>query len=241
MSCCGYEKNVKFIVLLGAPGAGKGTVAQYLLDNYNVVHFSTGNLLRNEVKNCTTIGKEVSNILGSGSLVGDDLINRVVQSNILGTLSSDSIVLLDGYPRTVDQAEFLDSLDSSSLKSTLRVIEIDVNHEVVVSRIVDRIVCAKCGATFSLTRIKESHGNCSICDRCGGNLSKRADDEEAVVRRRLEEYVKMTLPVSKYYADRLVKVSGDASPEEVAQRIDIVLCGFGMKKGEIACGSYSRC
>lgn len=217
---------VKIVILFGAPGAGKGTVAQHLLDNYGVVHFSTGNLLRNEVKSGTSIGKEVEAILSSGKLVGDDVVNRVVESNLQKALSGNDVVLLDGYPRTVEQAKFLDAIDAGSLKSSIRVLELDVNHEVVVSRIAGRVVCSKCGATFSSSQINGS----TVCSRCGGELIKRADDSEEVVRRRLQEYVNMTLPVSRYYTDRLVKVSGEGTPEEVARNVDDAFRDFGIEK-----------
>ena len=217
---------VKIVILFGAPGAGKGTVAQHLLDNYGVVHFSTGNLLRNEVKSGTSIGKEVEAILSSGKLVGDDVVNRVVESNLQKALSGNDVVLLDGYPRTVEQAKFLDAIDAGSLKSSIRVLELDVNHEVVVSRIAGRVVCSKCGATFSSSQINGS----TVCSRCGGELIKRADDSEEVVRRRLQEYVNMTLPVSRYYTDRLVKVSGEETPEEVARNVDDAFRDFGIEK-----------
>lgn len=217
---------VKIVILFGAPGAGKGTVAQHLLDNYGVVHFSTGNLLRNEVKSGTSIGKEVETILSSGKLVGDDVVNRVVESNLQKALSGNDVVLLDGYPRTVEQAKFLDAIDAGSLKSSIRVLELDVNHEVVVSRIAGRVVCSKCGATFSSSQLNGS----TVCSRCGSELIKRADDSEEVVRRRLQEYVNMTLPVSRYYADRLVKVSGEGTPEEVARNVDDAFRDFGIEK-----------
>ena len=217
---------VKIVILFGAPGAGKGTVAQHLLDNYGVVHFSTGNLLRNEVKSGTSIGKEVETILSSGKLVGDDVVNRVVESNLQKALSGNDVVLLDGYPRTVEQAKFLDAIDAGSLKSSIRVLELDVDHEVVVSRIAGRVVCSKCGATFSSSQINGS----TVCSRCGGELIKRADDSEEVVRRRLQEYVNMTLPVSRYYIDRLVKVSGEGTPEEVARNVDDAFRDFGIEK-----------
>lgn len=217
---------VKIVILFGAPGAGKGTVAQHLLDNYGVVHFSTGNLLRNEVKSGTSIGKEVEAILSSGKLVGDDVVNRVVESNLQKALSGNDVVLLDGYPRTVEQAKFLDAIDAGSLKSSIRVLELDVDHEVVVSRIAGRVVCSKCGATFSSSQLNGG----TVCSRCGGELIKRADDSEEVVRRRLQEYVNMTLPVSRYYTDRLVKVSGEGTPEKVARNVDDAFRDFGIEK-----------
>lgn len=242
MSCgCCKNKNqngnnetcVKVVILYGAPGAGKGTVAQYLLDHYDVVHFSTGNLLRNEVKNETSVGKEVKAILSSGKLVGDDIVNEVVEANLLKVMSGNSVVLLDGYPRTVEQAKFLDAINSGVLKSSIRVLDLDVDHEVVVARIAGRIVCSKCGATFSASQLaKENGDSAKVCPRCGGELTKRADDNEEVVRRRLQEYVSMTLPVSKYYEEegRLHKVSGEGTPAEVEQRVDGVFLDFGIKK-----------
>ncbi|MDR2681525.1 MAG: nucleoside monophosphate kinase [Holosporaceae bacterium] len=218
------KKDVKVVMLLGAPGAGKGTVAQYLLDNYDVVHFSTGNLLRNEVKNETELGREVSSLVGSGALVGDSIVNRVVESNLSKTLEGTSMVLLDGYPRSVDQAKFLDQLGSGCLRDAIRIVEIDVDREVVVTRLSGRRMCSKCSAVFGhLDTTAE-------CSRCGGALVKRADDEETVIRRRLREYENTTKPVSEYYGDRLLKVHGDAPPDEVARSVEDVFRDFGVKK-----------
>ena len=217
------NKKAKIVILLGAPGSGKGTVAQHLIDKFGVLHFSTGNLLRNEVKNETEIGKEVKSILGSGGLVGDDVVNKIIQGNMAKALASGKIILLDGYPRKVEQAKFLDSILSSDV--SLHAVEIDVDHEVVVKRIAGRRVCSSCGATFSVSEGFEK------CPKCGGELIKRADDNESVVRQRLNEYVASTLPVSEYYADRLVKVSGEASPEEVARNVDNVFRDLGLIDG----------
>ena len=215
---------MKILILLGAPGAGKGTVAQYLAENYNVCHFSTGNLLRNEVKKESDIGLKVKGILGAGGLVGDDIVNGIVAKNIKEVLGSGSLVILDGYPRTRNQAVELDNMLSGSLRDEIKVLELAVDNEVVVQRISQRRVCASCGKTYG------PQDKIKVC-ACGGELIKRKDDEEAVVRSRLKKYEEETRPVSDYYAaDRLVKVSGEGKPEEVAQRVDETLAKFGIKK-----------
>lgn len=214
---------MRILILLGAPGAGKGTVAQYLVENYDVRHFSTGNLLRNEVKRETDIGLKVKDILGSGGLVGDDVVNRIVAKNIEEVLNTGSLVILDGYPRTRNQAVELDGMMSGSLKNEIGVLELAVDNEVVVQRISQRRVCASCGKTYGPQDKMES---CT----CGGKLVKRKDDEESVVRDRLKKYEEETRPVSDYYVDRLIRVSGEGKPEEVARRVDEALAKFGIKK-----------
>ncbi len=214
---------MKILILLGAPGAGKGTVAQYLAENYDVRHFSTGNLLRNEVKKESDIGLKVKDILGSGGLVGDDIVNGIVAKNIEEVLDTGSLVILDGYPRTRNQAVELDKMMSGLLKDEIRVLELDVDNEVVVQRISQRRVCAACGKTYG------PQDKIEACT-CGGKLVKRKDDEESVVRDRLKKYEDETRPVSDYYSDRLIKVSGEGKPEEVTQRVDEALAKFGIKK-----------
>lgn len=214
---------MKILILLGAPGSGKGTVAQYLSENYNVCHFSTGNLLRNEVKKGSSIGLKVQGILGSGGLVGDDIVNEIVSKNISEVLSTGSLIMLDGYPRTMNQAMALDGMLSGSLKQEIRVLELEVDNEVVVNRISQRRVCSSCGKTYG------PQDKIAVCS-CGGDLIKRKDDEESVVRNRLEKYESETRPLSDYYSDRLVKVSGEGKPEEVAQRVDETLAKFGINK-----------
>ncbi len=214
---------MKILILLGAPGAGKGTVAQYLVESYDVRHFSTGNLLRNEVKKESDIGLKVKDILGSGGLVGDDIVNGIVAKNIEEVLSAGSLVILDGYPRTRNQAVELDGMMAGSLKNEIGVLELAVDNEVVVQRISRRRVCASCGKTYGPQDKMES---CT----CGGKLVKRKDDEESVVRDRLKKYEEETRPVSDYYVDRLIRVSGEGKPEEVTRRVDEALAKFGIKK-----------
>lgn len=212
----------KIVILLGAPGSGKGTISQHMLDKYNVCHFSTGNLLRDEVKKESEIGLKVKDIIGSGGLVSDDIVSQLVEQRIKDAFIGMDAVVLDGYPRTVTQAIKLDEMQSGEYRQDIHVIELTIDDEEVVSRISKRQVCSVCGRTYGRFEKK-----CS----CGGNLIRRKDDEESVVRKRLEQYYEETLPVSEYYSDRLVRVSGEGTHNEVAQRIDEVLCGFGIEKG----------
>jgi adenylate kinase len=211
------------LILLGAPGSGKGTVAQRIKDKYEVFHFSTGNLLRNEVKEKTEIGRKVEGILGVGGLVGDDIVNEIVEKNLEGAAEAGKVIILDGYPRTENQARVLDEMASGKYKDTIRVVELSVNAEEVVARILQRRVCAKCGNTYGPT------DKIDVCS-CGGELVKRKDDEEATVRNRLKEYEEATLPLSRYYSDRIVKIDGEGSPSEVAQRVDDCLRCLGIEE-----------
>lgn len=216
-------KKPLVLILLGAPGAGKGTVAQFLKENYDVCHFSTGNLLRAEVESHSDIGLEIEQILGSGGLVKDDIVNRLVELNIGRVIGSADIIILDGYPRTVEQAKVLDGAQNGSLKESIRVIELDVPDDAVVARISQRRVCEKCGNTYG------PHDKIDVCS-CGGCLVRRKDDEESVVRNRLKEYKNATQPVADYFDDRLVRVSGEGTPGDVAERVEAVMSQFGIEK-----------
>ncbi|MDR1375727.1 MAG: nucleoside monophosphate kinase [Holosporaceae bacterium] len=216
------QKLSSIIILLGAPGAGKGTIAQHLKDKYEVCHFSTGNLLRNEIQRGTDIGLKVKEIVASGGLVGDDIVSEIVEKNLTGAVA-EGLVVLDGYPRTKHQAEVLDAMMFGKLKALIRVIEISIDREALISRLSQRLVCSKCGNTYGPIDGR------SVCS-CGGDLIKRKDDEEATVRERLKKYEEETLPVSGYYSDRLVRVSGDGAPDEVAQNVDKLLGSFGIER-----------
>ena len=214
---------MKILLLFGAPGAGKGTVAQYLAENYDVCHFSVGNLLRNEVKSKTDIGVKIEGILSSGQLIGNDIVNEITMRNVEKALEGSSLIILDGYPRTMNQAEVLDGMKNGSLRDEIRVLELSIDKDTFLSRISQRRVCAKCGNTYG------PQDKISVCP-CGGELIKRKDDDESAVMTRWSNYEKETLPLAEYFADRLVKVSGDGTPEEVAHRVDDALAKFGIKK-----------
>jgi adenylate kinase len=175
--------------------------------------------LRNEIKEGTDIGRKVEAILGSGGLVEDGLVNEIVEKNMAKVRGEGKIVLLDGYPRTKSQAVALDEIESGGLRDKILVIELDVDQEEVVARISQRRVCGRCGNTYG--------PDVSVCF-CGGELIKRKDDNETTVRNRLREYKEATLPLSQYYSDRIVKVLGKGTPEEVAQRVDDCLRNLGI-------------
>ncbi|MDR2646438.1 MAG: nucleoside monophosphate kinase [Holosporaceae bacterium] len=213
------------LILLGAPGSGKGTVAQHLKDKYNMCCVSAGDLLRDEIKKESSIGRDIKPILESGSLVGDDVVNELVEQHLkeIVAVGDGAVVLLDGFPRTVEQAIFLDKV-SSKYKGETCVIALDVEDDEIVSRIAHRRICNQCGRVYG-----PRDGAADICI-CGGKLVRRKDDEESTVRHRLSAYREKTLPVQQHYAKRLIKICGNRSPEEVARLVEERLQDMGIKK-----------
>ena len=185
----------KLIVLFGKPGAGKGTrLSEFLKgkeDQYDVL--SVGNLLRKARKEQTELGKRASSYMDAGQLVPDDIINAIV---IEGLKKAEKPIFTDGFPRTVAQAE---AMLQAGIYPSL-VLEFSVPDEVVVERSRNRIVCESCGEPYTLSNFKAPTVE-GICDKCGGKLIRRSDDEEAVVRNRLEVYMKETYPVKQVLAD----------------------------------------
>lgn len=188
----------KVIVLFGKPGAGKGTrLSEFLKgreDQYDVL--SVGNLLRKARKDQTELGKRAKSYMDAGQLVPDDIINAIV---IEGLKNAEKPIFTDGFPRTVAQAEAM--LDAGIFPAI--VIEFWVDDDVVVERSRNRIVCESCGEPYTLSNFKPPKVE-GICDKCGGKLIRRSDDEEDVVRRRLEVYQNETYPVKKVLVDEEV-------------------------------------
>jgi adenylate kinase len=213
------------LILLGPPGSGKGTVAQRLKDEYNICLISAGDLLRDEVKKKSDVGRDIKRTLESGCLVSDDVVNGLVKQRLeeIAAASDGAVVLLDGFPRSVEQAVFLDKT-SSKYKSEIHVIALDVEDDEIVSRIVHRRICNQCGRVYGL------RDNASDICACGGKLVRRKDDEESTVRHRLNVYREKTLPVQQHYVERLIKICGDGSPEEVTQLVEERLQNIGIKK-----------
>ena len=199
------------IVLLGAPGAGKGTQAVRLAERYKVPHISTGDIFRKNIKERTPIGVEAKSYIDKGQLVPDEVTIRIVKDR-LQEKDCENGYLLDGFPRNVLQAKALDDFSEVD-----KVVNIDVPLHKLMRRITGRRVCGKCGESYHIDYLDGK----TECGKCGGNLTQRADDNEETVKSRLDVYVGQTAPLTEYYKGRgvLVDVDGDGTMDEVFETI----------------------
>ena len=196
------------IILLGPPGAGKGTMSEYLRDEYNLVHISTGDLLRAEIKAGTDLGKQAKELIENGSLVPDDVIIGMLKKRMSEPDVAERGALLDGFPRTIAQADALKEFCKIDL-----VLYLKITRDLLVERILARRICADCGEVYS-TLWHES----DKCNKCGGKLVVRGDDNEETIRHRINTYKESTLPLVDYYEKiiHLEKIDATMSiPEEV--------------------------
>ena len=183
-------------VLLGPPGAGKGTQAVRIVEKYNVPHISTGDIFRENIKNGTELGKKAQEYMNKGELVPDDLVIEIATTRLLADDCKEGF-LLDGFPRTVYQAEKLDAfLEAHGMKLD-KVIDIEVEKEELITRLTGRRVCKACGASFHVVNVPPKAEG--ICDNCGGELFQRADDTIETVENRIEVYSEQTMPLVDYY------------------------------------------
>jgi adenylate kinase len=202
------------LILLGPPGAGKGTQAKLLSVDLGIPHISTGDMFRDHKARGTALGKKVQAIMDSGGLVTDDVTNEMVKDR-LSRADVAKGFLLDGYPRTVPQADYLDRLLQSTGRSIDRVVSYDVSEDVLVERLSGRRSCPKCGAVYHV--VQNPPRRTGECDRDGAALVQRQDDAPEAVRKRLQEYEAKTAPLKRHYdAKRLVaEIEGVGSPEGI--------------------------
>jgi adenylate kinase len=206
------------LILLGPPGAGKGTQAGRIIEKYKIPQISTGDILRQSVKDGNELGLKAKEYMDSGLLVPDDIILGMVGERID---SEDCIkgFILDGFPRTIEQAEGLERLLMEKGISLDAVLDIELDPEEAARRLGGRWLCRNCGRDFNmLTSPPKQEG---ICDYCGGELYQRDDDKRETILKRMEIYTEQTKPLKEYYIERniLVKIDGNRSPEEVFRQI----------------------
>ena len=203
----------KSIIMLGAPGVGKGTQAKLISEKYNIPHISTGDMLRAAVKEGTELGLKAKAIMERGDLVPDEIMHGIVKERLAKEDCKEGYIL-DGFPRTIPQAEFLDTVDKINY-----VFYIYVPEELIVKRLVLRRTCPNCGAMYHLEYNPPKVDN--VCDKCGTPLIQRDDDKEEVVKNRLAVYNEKTAVLLDYYRNRgnLYKIDGNREIDEVLQSI----------------------
>jgi adenylate kinase len=211
------------LILLGPPGAGKGTQAKFLQDKFNLCHLSTGDMLRAAVASGSEMGKQLQDIMSSGNLVPDAIMVDMIKERIKADDCADGFIL-DGFPRTIAQAEALDGMLDSEGQSLDHVIELQVRDAEMVARISGRYACAKCGMGYhdSFKQPKVA----GVCDECGGTeFTRRKDDQPETVARRLEAYHEQTAPLLPYYEKRgvLRSVDGMEDINEVTSQINAIV------------------
>lgn len=203
------------LLIFGPPGSGKGTYANLMKSRLNVIPISTGDIFRESVKNKTDLGEKVADFLRRGELVPDDLVIEVVKREIMKV--KDEGFILDGFPRTIKQAEALEEISDIDA-----IIQLIVPNKIIIARLSNRRVCPKCGAIYNLKTLKPKVDE--ICDNCGTHLIQREDDRPEVIENRLYQYRKQRRPILKYYRGRvpIIRVTSrkiDQDPKVVVERI----------------------
>lgn len=206
------------LILLGPPGAGKGSQAKRIIEDFGVDYISTGDIFRKNIKEETELGLKVKEIISSGELVSDELTNNLV----IDKLSSEEFkngFMLDGWPRNINQAEAFEKWLKDTNNDLTEVIYIDADTEVLIKRISGRRVCKSCGSTYHITNFPPKKEG--ICDVCGSELVQRSDDNEETARQRIEVYERQTSPLIDYYTekDKLHRYDGNLEIDDVYKEI----------------------
>lgn len=210
------------IMLFGAPGAGKGTQAKYIIDRYGIPQISTGDILREAIANGTAMGMEAKKYMDEGKLVPDSTMIGIIRDR-LNQEDCQKGFILDGFPRTLAQAEALEQLLKELNKSLDKVISLNVPDELIVGRVIGRKVCPKCGASFHIENNPPKVEG--ICDYCGEKLITRKDDNKETVEKRLTAYHEQTAPLFDFYNTKgvLVEIDGTLEISEITKKIFDIL------------------
>ncbi|QIC18924.1 adenylate kinase [Lactobacillus iners] len=211
------------LILLGLPGAGKGTASERIVDEFHLAHISTGDMFREAIANETPVGLEAKSYIDNGNLVPDEVTAKLVEER-LQQKDTEKGFILDGFPRTTVQAELLEDITKRLDKKLTNVISIDVSEDVLIKRLSARYMCKACGATYNkISNPTKVEGK---CDRCGGSeFYQRDDDKPEVVKNRLEVNKKMNTPLKDFYDKKgiLSSVNGEQTPDKVFKEIYDIL------------------
>ena len=209
------------LILLGPPGAGKGTHAKIMSENYKAAHLATGEILRQHIREKTDLGKKAQDIIERGELVSDDLVNAMM-FDVIKRSGIKNGFILDGYPRTRGQAEALDAFLKTEETQLDAALNFATSEKVIIDRLSGRRVCTKCGGNYHLRNIPPKKEG--ICDKCGETLTQRKDDKPETIKHRLEMYDKETKPLIDYYAVKglLKEIPGDLDVPELQEKIKLL-------------------
>jgi len=207
------------LILMGPPGAGKGTLANLLKESLKVPHISTGDILRSEMKKGSQLGKKAKEFIESGSLVPDEVVTALVENAFAQDKKLQEGFMLDGFPRTAQQAKDLDQILKKFGVALDNAIYMESSLPVIIQRLTGRRICKGCGAVYHIkNRPPKVAGK---CDNCGGELYQRADDNEETIKTRMDVYLNSTLPIVEYYKahDRLLTLNGDEEAEDLQDQL----------------------
>lgn len=210
------------IILMGGPGSGKGSMAERILENYPLVHVATGDLLRKNASEGTELGKQAKVYMDQGALVPNDITYQILEDG-MASVGPEEGILLDGFPRNMEQAAKLDEIFKRIGREISFVLQIDLDDEIIVERIGQRRVCSECGASYHLEfKAPKVDG---VCDRCGGKVIQRDDDKPEAVQIRLKTYHRETKPVTDLYMERglLKRLDNSGALEESHAKLDDIL------------------
>jgi len=212
---------MRFFILLGAPGSGKGTQAHIIEKKYNFTKISTGEILRHEIESGSDLGMKIKTIVESGDFIDDDLIVDIIKNQIMSKINSTKGFILDGFPRNINQAIELDGMLKTLSFDITKAIYLEIPDDKLVNRIIGRYVCSDCGESYN--KIYKNTKIENVCDVCGcKEFIHRADDNEETIRNRLDVYAQQTAPLLPYYesSNKLVRINGDRMIDEVTISID---------------------
>ncbi|MBF0512272.1 MAG: adenylate kinase [Candidatus Omnitrophica bacterium] len=207
------------IVLLGPPGVGKGTLSGRLRDSFHLAHISTGDMLREEIKKGSALGLEIKALIDKGALVSDELVTKLVKQKVEHELDLSKGIMFDGFPRTETQAEDLDKI-LQAVKAPLDfVLNMDADYEILFKRLTGRRLCRKCGALYNVTFMPSQKEG--ICDKCGGELYQRSDDNEKTIGSRMEVYRQSVLPIIEHYSkqNKLKRVNANVEVDDIFKAV----------------------